>query len=213
MFPGIVNRENSVMPRTKSFDPDVALESALQLFWTKGYEQTSMQDLVDAMGINRGSLYDTFGDKHQLYRLSVERYLDWYTLRGMRAVMATEEYSPGAQLALLFDRLVEEGAGVNRERGCLLTNTITELGHRDSEITELVADGIRRVEDTLTALVRAGQEKGEFTSTEDPRALARFLVNSIQGIRVLSRVYGERGPLADIARIALATLTPKAGLH
>lgn len=201
------------MARPKAFDPEIALESALQLFWTQGYEQTSIQDLVEVMGINRGSLYDTFGDKHQLYRMAIDRYLDRYTLRTMRAAMATGAYSPMEQIHLLFDRLVEEGAGVNRNRGCFLTNTITELGNRDAEITEQVAEGVKRVEEILLDLVRKGQEQGEITSTRDARALARFLTGSIQGIRVLSRVYGEREPLADIARTALSTLTPNAGIH
>jgi TetR/AcrR family transcriptional repressor of nem operon len=201
------------MARSKAFSPEEVLESALQLFWTKGYEQTTMQDLVDAMGINRGSLYDTFGDKRQLYRQAMERYLDWYTLRDLRLAMDSGDYSPATQISLLFDRLAEEGEGVNRRRGCLLTNTITELGHRDPEITEQVAAGVRRVEDTLTELIQKGQELGEFTSTEDARALAQFLTNTIQGMRVLTRVYGDRRHLADISRIALSTLTPKAGLH
>lgn len=207
------NGRNTDMARSKAFDPEDVLEAALQLFWTKGYEQTSMQDLVDAMGINRGSLYDTFGDKQRLYRKAVARYLDWHTLRTMRAAMADGDYSPKEQMELLFDRLVEEGEGVNRERGCLLTNTITELGHRDPEVTEQVAEGIRQVEDTFAELILKGQEIGEFTSNIDARALARFLVSTIQGMRVVTRVYGAREPLADIARIALSTLMPKAGIH
>lgn len=219
MFVSINNGDDSVMPRTKAFDPEEALEAALQLFWTKGYEQTSMQDLVDAMGINRGSLYDTFGDKHRLYRKAVDRYLEWYTLRGMRAAIASGDYSPREQLQMLFDRIAEEAEGVNRLRGCLLTNTITELSHRDPEITAQVAEAVKRVEDTLTDVIRRGQELGEFTSSEDARSLARFLVNTIQGMRVVTRIYGAREPMLDIARIALATLnagsplTPKAGLH
>lgn len=209
----INNGRNTSMARSKAFDPDEVLEAALQLFWTKGYEQTSMQDLVDAMGINRGSLYDTFGDKHSLYSKAVERYLHRYTLRGMRAAVESGVYSPMEQIRLLFDRLVEEGGGINRERGCLLTNTITELGHRDPEITEQVAAGIKSVEDTLTEVVGKGQEIGEITSTEDARSLARYLTNTIQGMRVVSRVYGAQNPLADIARVALSTLTPKAGIH
>lgn len=213
MFSLYNNGEHAVMARTKSFDPEQALESALQLFWTNGYEQTSMQDLVEAMGINRGSLYDTFGDKRQLYSKTIERYLDCYTLKDIRAVMAENEYSPREQLRLLFDRLVEEGAGINRKRGCLLTNTITELAHRDPEITQQAKEGIRHAEEILTKLVRQGQALGQFNTAEDARALARFLVNSIQGIRVLSRIYGEREPLADIARIALDTMSARPVTH
>lgn len=213
MLSGIHNGRNTVMARSKAFDPEEALESALQLFWTKGYEQTSVQDLVDAMGINRGSLYDTFGDKHSLYCKAVDRYLDRYTLRSMRTAMAGGDYSPKEQLSLLFDRLVEEGAGVNRKRGCLLTNTITEQGQRDPEITEQAVDAIETLEEMLTVLIRKGQEIGEFTVGQDARALARFLVNTIQGMRVLTRVYGTREPLADIARVALSVLMPRAGVH
>lgn len=201
------------MARSKAFVPDDALEAALQLFWTKGYEQTSMQDLVDTMGINRGSLYTTFGGKQQLFHRAVDRYLDSYTLRGIRAAMAAGDYSPAEQLRLLFARMAEEGAGLNRRRGCLLTNTITELGHRNPEITKQVVEGIEKVEEILTELVRTGQEKGEFTSTEDARTLARFLTNTIQGMRVLTRVHGDKAVLEDIARVAMSTLTPKAGIH
>lgn len=206
------NRCNG-MARSKTFDPDEVLEAALQLFWTKGYEKTSVQDLVDTMGINRGSLYDTFGDKRQLYLSVVDRYVAWYSISGMRAAMAGNGKSPKQQLTLLFDRLVEEGQGLNRKRGCLLTNTITELGHRDPLITEQVVDAMTRVEDTLTDLVRKGQELGEFSSHEDARSLARYLINAVNGMRVLMRVYDSRDPLADIARVTLSRLNPKANLH
>jgi TetR/AcrR family transcriptional repressor of nem operon len=70
-----------------------------------------------------------------------------------------------------------------------------------------------RVEDTLAELVQKGQELGEFTSTEDARALARFLTNTIQGMRVMTRVVADRKPLEEISRVALSALTPKAGIH
>jgi len=195
------------MARTKAFDTDQALKQALHLFWRQGYEHTSMQDLVEAMGINRGSLYDTFGDKHSLYVMAVEKYLSDYSMRDVREAMAKGEVDPKTIIAALLRRMAREAGGEERARGCFLTNTIVEIGRGDGAIAERTRNAIEDMEQILTDLIAVGQQRGQFTSSRDASALALFLVNTMQGLRVLSKIYEDGDRLNDVVDGALAALS------
>ncbi len=194
------------MARTKAFDTDQALKQALHLFWKQGYEHTSMQDLVEAMGINRGSLYDTFGGKHALYVMAVEKYLSDYSMRDVRQAMAGGEVDPKTVIAALLRRMAREAAGKERARGCFLTNTIVEIGRGDGVIAARTRSAIEDMEKILTDLVAEGQKRGQFTTGRDAGALALFLVNTMQGLRVLSKIYEDGDRLDDVVDGALAVL-------
>ena len=194
------------MARTKAFDTDQALKRALHLFWKQGYEHTSMQDLVEAMGINRGSLYDTFGDKHSLYVMAVEKYLSDYSMRDVRQAMAEGEVDPKTVIAALLRRMAREAAGKERARGCFLTNTIVEIGRADGAIAARARSAIEDMERILTDLIAEGQKRGQFTNHRDAPALALFLVNTMQGLRVLSKIYEDGDRLDEVVDGALDAL-------
>jgi TetR/AcrR family transcriptional repressor of nem operon len=188
--------------RTKEFEPLVALDAAMELFWRKGYEAASMRELLDAMGIGRGSFYDTFGDKHALFLSALDRFQEVRT-------SWVEEVLRGAGLdgiEEVFRRSLDGLFQFQPRRGCLLANSAVELAPHDPEVAARISGYIRRTEDAFQgALERAG-DRGEIRSDSDPRALARFLVNTLHGLRVLARAGTDRETLEDTVRVALGTL-------
>ncbi|KNB49760.1 TetR/AcrR family transcriptional regulator [Streptomyces caatingaensis] len=192
------------MGRTKQFDPDAALRSALELFWRKGYEATSLQDLVDHLGVNRGSIYATFGSKHALYLRALDRYCE---TKGDVAMGVLSR--PGSALSAVRDLIrlyAAESLDDPDRKGCLVTNTAVELGPHDPRAGRRVEAALTELETSLAgALVRA-REQGELGEGADPRALARFLVTFLQGLRVVGKTADARRRLDDAVESALALL-------
>jgi TetR/AcrR family transcriptional repressor of nem operon len=173
--------------RTKEFDEDVALRAAMDLFWRKGFEATSMQDLVDHLGIGRGSIYATFGSKHELYLLALDRYRE---LSGDR----TLELLSGPGPALPAVRAYIEGflsEALADRKGCLVTNTAVECP-RDQSMARRVESNWDGLETAIAGTLMRARAQGELAEDRDPRALARFLVTFVQGLKVLAKVPDER---------------------
>ncbi|WP_433893619.1 TetR/AcrR family transcriptional regulator [Streptomyces sp. CA-111067] len=192
------------MARTKEFDPDTALQCALELFWQRGYEATSMADLVAALGIGRASVYATFGSKHELYLLALRRYSEARD----RALLETLS-QPGPALPAVravVTGYAELSADDDQRRGCFLTNTAVELAPHDEAAARQVAESWDLLETGLrSALIRAGAQ-GELPAGRDPRALARMLVVLLQGLRVVGKAGGGQDRVRDAAAQALALL-------
>jgi TetR/AcrR family transcriptional repressor of nem operon len=188
--------------RTKEFEPLAALDAATELFWRKGYEAASMRELLDAMGIGRGSFYDTFGDKHTLFLSALDRFQEVRTswvedvLRG-EGLDGVEE---------VFRRSLDGLFQFQPRRGCLLANSAVELAPHDPEVAARISDYIRRTEDAFQGALERARDRGEIRPDSDPRALARFLVNTLHGLRVLARVGSDRETLEDTVRVALEAL-------
>ncbi|MEV4257098.1 TetR family transcriptional regulator [Spirillospora sp. NPDC049652] len=190
------------MARTKEFDPDTALRRALELFWERGYEGTSMADLVERTGVARASLYATFGGKHDLY----VRALDLY---GRSQPDIVEELSrPGPVLPgvrALVERFAAESRGPSL-RGCMVVNAAVEMAGRDATAARQVEASWTHLETALTSALIRARAQGELSADRDPRALARFLLVLLQGMRVLGRAPGGEERLRDAADQALALL-------
>ena len=190
------------MPRTKEFEPGEALDAAMQLFWRKGYAATSIRDLLDGMGIGYGSLYNTFGDKHALFLASLDRFQELRT----SWIDEVLEDSGLSGIEEVFRRTVDGLVGFEPRRGCLLANTAVELGPHDAEVAAKISRYVRHTEAVFERAVIRAQEAGEIPADRDPRALARFLVNALHGLRVLARVGTDRAVLEDAVRVALDVL-------
>ncbi|MEW2508839.1 helix-turn-helix domain-containing protein [Streptomyces sp. NPDC046870] len=193
------------MARPKEFDPDTALQSALELFWRRGYEATSMADLVGHLGIGKASLYATFGSKHELYLRALDRYG-----QTQDPVLTRELSRPGPVLpavrGLVRRFAAEAAAEATREQGCLVTNTAVELAPHDREAARRVERSWDTVETLLhSALVRA-QAQGELAGHRDPLALARMLLVLLQGLRVVGKASTDPARVRDAAEQALALL-------
>lgn len=193
------------MARTKEFDPDAALQSALELFWRRGYEATSVADLVEHLGIGRASIYATFGGKNELYLKALDRYAE------MRDPLLLAELSqPGPALpavrAVVRRFAAEAASPKGRLNGCFVTNTAAELAPHDPAAARRVEISWERLEAPLhSALVRA-QAQGELAGDRDPRALARMLLVLLQGIRVVGKASDDPARVRDAAEQALTLL-------
>lgn len=191
------------MARTKEFDREEALDRAMHVFWDKGYEATSLSDLLDAMGIARQSLYDTFGDKHALFLEALDRY---ETQRVGRLHSCLEE-APSVTRAFrdMFEGLVDESEGEKR-RGCMGISAVVELAPHDPELAKSIAARQRGLEAVFFRALERAREKGELPPSKDTRALARFFVGALQGLRVAATADPKSAALRDMARIALQVL-------
>ncbi|MEV0442089.1 TetR family transcriptional regulator [Streptomyces spectabilis] len=193
------------MARTKEFDPDAALQAALELFWSKGYEATSMADLVAHLGVGRASLYATFGNKHELYLKALDRYAQ------TREPELVEELSrPGPALPgvrILVRRFAAEASAADcRRAGCFITNTAAELAPHDEAADRRIERNWEGLETLLRAALTRARAQGEIPDDRDPRALARMLLVLLQGIRVVGKVSGGPDRVRDAAEQALALL-------
>jgi TetR/AcrR family transcriptional repressor of nem operon len=171
------------MPRPKEFIPDEAVEKAMQVFWHKGYEATSMEDLLSAMNLNRGSLYDTFGDKRQLFLKVIDRYCHGFV--GEKFSMLDQ---PGPALPTLrrfIHGMIEGGLADPQRRGCLIANTIMELSPHEKEIAGTLRQILTMAEDAFFRVLARAKQQGELNGDKDPRTLARFLTTMMQGTIVM----------------------------
>jgi TetR/AcrR family transcriptional repressor of nem operon len=191
------------MVRTKQFDKHRALDEAMELFWERGYNATSISDLVDRLGVNRQSLYDTFGGKDQLFLAALERYR---TLQGAPVRQLLEREGPAVEVLREFflkfvDTLVE-----GTSKGCFMANTITELAGRDEGVSKVCAANARQLETALAGLLLRAQQAGEIPAERPALPLARFLASTLNGLAVTAKVTPDRKILEDIAGVALRSL-------
>ena len=179
----------NVMARTKEFNEDQALDKAIEIFWHKGYNGTSAQDLVNHLGLSRSSLYDTFGDKQKLFVKSLKRYQK-QNLDSLNELFENAENIKTA-LTEIFKQAVIESLQDRITKGCFMVNSAVELAMHDPEIAKIVYDNQKVVEDFFCNTVKKGQDLGQISDRLDARSLARFIFNNYSGIRVLARA-GEK---------------------
>ncbi|MGW7790817.1 TetR/AcrR family transcriptional regulator [Streptomyces tricolor] len=193
------------MARTKEFDPDAALQSALELFWQRGYEATSMADLVAHLGIGKASLYATFGSKHELYL----RALDRYEQSGL-APIVHELSQPGPALPAvrsLVRRYAREATDEqSRLQGCMITNTAAELAPHDPAAARGVVRKCPPLHPLRPRGVARPRGQGELPPGRDPLALARTLLVLLQGLRVVGKASTDPARIRDAAEQALTLL-------
>lgn len=190
--------------RTKEFDPDAVLQAALELFWRRGYEATSMSDLVDRLGIGRASIYATFGSKRALYLKALDRYTEVMDPRLLADLSAPGLALPAVRSVVR--RFAEEAACDETRRGCFVTNTAAELAPHDQEAARRVAASWDYLEILLCSALARAQQQEELAEGQDPRALARMLLVLMQGIRVVGKASFEPARVRDAADQALALL-------
>jgi TetR/AcrR family transcriptional repressor of nem operon len=192
------------MPWTKNFDVDQTLDKAMHLFWAHGYEATSIQNLVDGMGINRGSIYSTYGDKRQLFLAALNRY-DVECRKSQLESLEQQGSSKTAINALFqswIDRVMADGGNC----GCFLTNTALELAPHDSDVGAIVANSQREIESFFRRMIDAGQQSSEISTDLSAQKISQLLLAALIGLLVLSRSRRDRELLNSVAEGAMATL-------
>ncbi|HUM13501.1 MAG TPA: TetR/AcrR family transcriptional regulator [Myxococcaceae bacterium] len=192
------------MGRPREFDVDEALDRATDLFWARGYEATSVRDLVDALGVNRASLYATFGDKAQLFEAVLHRYAE--RVNGALMEVLDPPAAGAEAVRAWFKVLIEKATQTGGPRGCLMLNTLTGCSTVPEPLMERVVAGVRASTDRLQeALAR----DPDLVGRENVRTLARFFAAEGHGLSVLARAGVRRAELEMAAEVALRVLEPR----
>ena len=192
------------MARTRTFDEQAVIADAMTVFWRKGYEATSIDDLVHATGINRASMYGTFGSKEGLLLAALDHYV--LAINRERLKLLQGKGTVRECLNAYFDSLIAFSTGDGRGLGCLLTNTAIELSPRNARIRKKLKAIFEHVEGAFRRLVERGQAAGEIAPDKDPRALAHFFLTTVQGLRVIARTDADPECMRQTVAAALRAL-------
>ncbi|MFH8618738.1 TetR/AcrR family transcriptional regulator [Streptomyces sp. NPDC017979] len=196
------------MARPRKFDETRAVGSAMDAFWRRGYRATSTRDLSESTGIGPSSLYNTFGDKRQLYLRSLRQYFDTRTVAQTAALRAAG--SPRARIREMMADAVDLDLAGTGPAGCFSIKALIEMGHSDPDVDAELARHFGAVEEALRETVADGQAAGEFAPDGDPVVLARRVMSTYYGLRVLVRIHQDREALLDVVDSALDALGPTA---
>jgi TetR/AcrR family transcriptional regulator, transcriptional repressor for nem operon len=188
------------LARQREFDVDAALWAAVKVFWQRGYTNTSIQGLVEAMGIERGSLYATYGDKEQLFLKAVERYTRYQMERMPRGA------SPDVALRTWFRHNLEDATGGKLPSGCLVINTAVESPSLSPSVRALVQRHLDALKGFFQGCVAGCRQLGLVSDTIDPQQTAQSLLAALVGMNVMSRAGAPRPQLEQIADAALGFL-------
>jgi len=192
------------MARQKEFHRGEVLHKAMEVFWTRGYEAASIQDLVKHMGINRQSMYDTFGDKHSLFLEALDHYRE---IQSRKVFEVLER--PGSMkkhLRQLFEEVVARSLSAEGRRGCFVGNSMSELAGRCKETATRTCNSMASAEKMFQKALQRGKEQGELRRVSDTRAVARFLYSNFQGLLLIAKATRDRKLLNDVVKVTLSVL-------
>ena len=191
------------MARPREFEEGVVLDAAMECFWNRGYEATSMRDLVDKTGITGASLYNAFGDKRAIYQRALDRYVEGSVAARLARC---EELPPLEAIVAFFDDIVSRSVEDRSRKGCMLVNAALDVAPHDDEFQRIVAEVMTRIELFFRDCVQKGQAQCAITSTMSAEELGRHLLGVLLGVRVLARVRPDRILLEGVVRLAIELL-------
>ncbi|MGD1947564.1 MAG: TetR/AcrR family transcriptional regulator [Croceivirga sp.] len=192
------------MPRTKQFCEQETLKKAMELFWEKGFHATSMQDLVCRLGINRASLYDTFGGKEELFDKAFSYYRK--TMGGWLADLFQKESSVKEGFQKLFEAAVQEATSDECRKGCFVVNTATEMIPGNDKIHETLINHKQQIENLFIGYIQQGMNSGEIATSKSAQELGLMLYTLYNGIRVVSKVDANPEKLQRVVDTGLSIL-------
>ncbi|EAQ1498891.1 TetR/AcrR family transcriptional regulator [Salmonella enterica subsp. enterica serovar Orion] len=196
------------MGRIRNFDRDAVLESAVDVFWERGYDGAGMQEICRVTGLNPGSVYAAFGDKHGLFIEALKSYMASMS----RETIARLNSNPSgrAGIADYYAALIEAMLDGKRRWGCLVTNSIVEFAMNDPQISEAFQLHLARLETALSGAIERAKQAGELSRDVDAAEAAAFLVCTTQGLNVLAKTRPSRRTLEAITRHAFTAVGFKA---
>jgi TetR/AcrR family transcriptional repressor of nem operon len=191
------------MARPREFDEAAVLDAALHCFWRYGFESTSVTALTEKTGLTAASLYNAFGDKRELFKRALERYIDVHI--GER-IKRCRVLPPREAIGAFFAEILNRSLTDRERKGCMLVNTALETAPHDAELREISAGMLKRIEGFFLECIRKGQADGTISRSAKPEGLAAHLLGVLMGVRVLARVRPEKVLLEGIVSQALALL-------
>ena len=192
------------MARPPEFERLIALEMAMQVFWSKGFAGASVNELTRAMGISKSSFYGAFGDKHSIFLEAIDFYCENVT---ERIRCALDVPGPARQtIHSILGRAVDRILEPDGRRGCFVNNIATERAPEDQEAAVKCGSGLTLMAETFESLVKRGQLEGDIAVERNPKKLAWFLTATVNGIMVIGKATPDRKSLDDIVEIAMSAI-------
>lgn len=188
------------MARPREFDEQAVLDAAVQCFWIRGYEATSVRELIEKTGLTGASLYNAFGDKRAIYQRALDHYIEAIVAERIRR---SEAMAAGAAIENFFNDIVERSLSDADCKGCMLVNAALEMAPRDPELREAVSIALNRIEAFFLCCILKGQADGSISAKISAEDTAKNLLGILMGIRVLARVRPERELFNGIVRTGL----------
>ena len=192
------------MARTKDFDETKVLDKAICLFWHKGYNGTSMQELVDNLGISRSSLYDTYGDKHDLYIKALQHYQ--HSSGDEMSQIISNAKTAREAIKQLLEFVINNLMNDKQRKGCFMVNAGVEVAPHDPEVMRIITQNEQALEGQFLKTIEMGRARGDVSKKKDARALARFFGNTVKGIQVSAKSAKNKTAFADIIETSLSVL-------
>jgi TetR/AcrR family transcriptional repressor of nem operon len=191
------------MARPRQFEHQAVLDAAMQCFWKRGYEATSVKDLIDSTGLSAASLYNAYGDKRALFRTALDHYVEGSIAARIQRCSALP---PREALEAFFADILSRSLNDKERKGCMLVNSALEVAPHDHEFQKMIAEALEREETFFLRCVENGQADGTITRALPATQLARHLLGMLMGVRALARVRPERAMLKVVIEPALALL-------
>ena len=192
------------MVRTRTFNPSEALSKAVDLFASKGYSETSMEDIVQATGVSRYGLYGTFGNKRELFEQALDKYADSMGKQSFLRLLEPDTSLP--DIRRIFDERVAAMCAMEENRGCLFIHTAMQLAPQDKDLRDVLLKFMRRMSKLFSVGLETAKEKGEVRADLDVRAAGEMLTSTMFGLAVLGRTGFNRESLDGIVDSTMASL-------
>jgi len=193
------------MARPVEFDENQVLTNAMEQFWREGYEASSVQKLLDCTGINRGTLYNSFGDKDTFFKSCVDQY-NKIVEKQIASSLLNEKLNVWDGIAAYFDEAVVNISNKRRSMGCLLVNSLCESINYDKDIKKVVRASLAKIRKALVVRLKEAQKKGKLIKGVTVEFAADVLINALHGIRVNSRDGKNSNQLKELIRHTIASL-------
>lgn len=190
--------------RPREFDTEQALQAAMQVFWSKGYEATSLADLITAMNISKSSFYQTFENKHQLFQNCINYYQDRFI---SDLIDSLKKAKTGRTfIEDTFMSMAEKARPKSDRRGCLILNCVSEFAQKDPVISKIITKSIQQMTDVFLSAVKRAQQEGGIPANKKPLPLARYLLSSMNGLTTMIKAGAGTTEIKEVTQVVLAAL-------
>ena len=200
------NRPSRPRGRPRTFDRDKVLDHAITTFWAKGYRGASLDDLTESMGINRPSLYATFGSKHELFMEVIDRYAATLGCQPAKALHSEPDIRQA--VSAFFETSIRCATSKDRPRGCLIASVATEQAEKDEQVRDKLSAMFAEADRVIADRFLVAQDQGQLSQGSDPHALARMVISITYSFATRARVGASRGELSRLAKDFMAVLFP-----
>lgn len=192
------------MGRVREFDEEKVLDAAMQLFWEKGYEATSLSDLTSRMGIQRPSIYSAFGDKKELFETALRKYTRSHASETRTRLQSHQ--SVREAFRAFYENVVNEEYSESTSRGCFCINTMVELAPHDEKFEVLTREHQMYLAVIFQETIERGIQSGELASDTNAKALSQALIVSLIGLTVMSKSRPDRSFVNNSIEVTLTLL-------